>query len=172
MWGLFGVVWDSGRVLAELMSRYDVSGLRVLEVGCGIGLPSLVLNARGADITAMDHAPGAEAFLAYNVALNDDEPIPFTRGPMSDAAMDLGEFDLIIGSDVLYERGSAEVLCAFLGRHAAASAVVILVGPGRGSLGKYTKGMDALGFTSTRELVPIGEGDQLGRIVTSVRTAS
>lgn len=171
MWSLFGVVWDSGRLLAELMSSYDVTGLRVLEIGCGIGLPSLVLNARGADITAMDHNPSAEAFLAYNVALNEGDPIPFSRGPTDDAAGELGQFDLIITSDVLYERGSASALCGLLGRHAAAAATVILVGPGRGGLGKYTRGMDALGFSSTRELVPFGEAGALGRIVTSVRPA-
>jgi len=62
-WPLFGVVWESGKVLAQLMLGHEIAGLRVLEVGCGIGLASLVLRRRGADITATDQHPEARAFL-------------------------------------------------------------------------------------------------------------
>lgn len=56
-WPLFGIVWDSGNVLAHLMVEYEIVGLRILEVGCGIALASLVLNHRLADITATDYHP-------------------------------------------------------------------------------------------------------------------
>ena len=45
-WPIFGVVWDGGHALARFMADFDVTGLRVLEVGCGIGLTSLLLNER------------------------------------------------------------------------------------------------------------------------------
>ncbi len=54
-WPIFGVIWPSGEVLANLMLDYQIKGKRVLEVGCGIALASLVLNQRDADITATDH---------------------------------------------------------------------------------------------------------------------
>ena len=59
-WPLFGIVWDSGNVLAHLMVEYEIVGLRILEVGCGIALASLVLNHRLADITATAQAVTAE----------------------------------------------------------------------------------------------------------------
>jgi ETFB lysine methyltransferase len=78
-WPLFGVVWDASQVLAELMSIHEVEGLRVLEVGSGFGLASLVLRSRGADVTATDMHPRAADFLLRNPALNDQEPVPFVR---------------------------------------------------------------------------------------------
>ncbi|MFI4959611.1 MAG: class I SAM-dependent methyltransferase, partial [Lysobacterales bacterium] len=66
LWSLFGQVWPAGRVLAEAMSTHDIVGKRILELGCGLGLSSLVLQQRHADITASDHHPLAESFLRHN----------------------------------------------------------------------------------------------------------
>ena len=101
-WPLFGVVWDSSQVLAHFMLEHDIEGKRILEVGCGIALTSLVLNHRHADITATDHHPEVESFLKQNVKLNNGQKIPFTRTDWTNKNSDLGEFDLIIGSDLLY----------------------------------------------------------------------
>jgi 2-polyprenyl-3-methyl-5-hydroxy-6-metoxy-1,4-benzoquinol methylase len=46
-WSLFGQVWPSGRLLAQAMYRFEIAGKRILELGCGIGLASLVLRRRG-----------------------------------------------------------------------------------------------------------------------------
>jgi hypothetical protein len=62
-WPLFGLLWPAGIALAEEMSRFAVAGKSILEVGCGLGLGSLVLQRRGANITACDHHPLAEEFL-------------------------------------------------------------------------------------------------------------
>ena len=70
-WSLFGQVWPAGRLLAQAMHRFDIDGKRIMELGCGIGLASLVLKRRGADVVATDVHPLAEVFLAYNAALND-----------------------------------------------------------------------------------------------------
>ena len=51
VWPLFGIAWPSGIVLAEFMQEYDIDNKRILEVGCGIGVSSLLLNKRNADIT-------------------------------------------------------------------------------------------------------------------------
>lgn len=56
-WSQFGQVWPSGRLLAQAMHRYRIANKRILELGCGIGLASLVLQRRGADITASDMHP-------------------------------------------------------------------------------------------------------------------
>ena len=76
-WPLFGVLWPAGMALAEAMCVIPIAGRRILEVGCGLGLASLVLRRRGADITASDHHPLAGAFLRHNTDLNRLAPIPF-----------------------------------------------------------------------------------------------
>jgi predicted nicotinamide N-methyase len=138
-WPLFGVVWASGEVLAHLMFGYEVEGIRILEVGCGIALASLVLNHRLADITATDYHPEVEHFLVENVQLNKGKAIPFVRTGWGDADSSLGEFDLVIGSDLLYERGHVELLAGFIDRHARPHCEVILVDPGRGHHARFSK---------------------------------
>lgn len=149
-WPLFGVVWASGEVLAHHMLNYEVAGLRVLEVGCGIGLASLVLNHRLADITATDYHPEAGNFLLENVKLNSGKHIPFMRTGWADPDSGLGKFDLIIGSDLLYERSHVETLSGFIEQHANTQCTVILVDPGRGHHAPFSKKMVTLGYTHSQ----------------------
>ena len=145
-WPLFGVVWPSSEVLAHLMSDFDIKGKRILEVGCGIGLTSLLLNQRQADITATDYHPEVEGFLKKNVMLNDGKTIPFVRTGWNDEQSDLGEFDLILGSDLLYEVEHIDLLSEFINQHAKAECEVIIVDPGRGQHARFSKKMVRLGY--------------------------
>ena len=145
-WPLFGIVWDSSKVLAHHMFDYDVSDKRILELGCGIGLASLVLNHREADITATDYHPEAGSFLEENVRLNDGGEIPFIQTGWADEDEDLGLFDLIIGSDVLYEREHVELLSNFIELHAQPCCEVVIVDPGRGHHAPFSKKMVSLGY--------------------------
>jgi len=149
-WPLFGIVWPSGEVLAHLMSDFDIKGKRILEVGCGIALSSLVLNQRDADITATDYHPEAGNFLQENTELNEGRDIPFIRTGWADEETNLGKFDLIIGSDLLYERGHAELLSEFLNQHANDRCEIIIIDPGRGHHARFSKLMVTLGFEHTQ----------------------
>ncbi len=146
MWPLFGVIWDSGKVLAHLMHDYECKGLRILEVGCGIALASLVLNHRFMDITAMDYHPEVESFLRKNVQLNNGKEIPFFCTGWGDKDSGIGEFDLVIGSDLLYERSHVELLAGFIEQHAKETCDVILVDPGRGHHAHFSKKMSRFGY--------------------------
>ena len=146
-WPLFGVVWASGELLAHLMNDYEIEGRRVLEVGCGIALASLVLNHRMADITATDHHPEVERFLLENIKLNKAKKIPFVRTDWGDEDSGLGEFDLVIGSDLLYERSHVELLAGFIDQHAKPHCEVVLVDPGRGHHARFSKKMVSLGYS-------------------------
>jgi len=145
-WPLFGLIWTSGEVLAHLMLAHDVAGKRVLEVGCGIALASLVLNERLADITATDYHPEVERFLLENIRLNNGRSIPFVRTGWGDGDLELGKFDLVIGSDLLYERSHVPLLTGFIEEHARSRCEVILVDPGRGHHACFSKKMVGLGY--------------------------
>jgi predicted nicotinamide N-methyase len=155
-WPLFGVVWESSKVLARHMLDYDVAEKRILEVGCGIALASLVLNERQSDITATDVHPEAGGYLQHNVALNKGRAIPFTRTDWLDDATDLGLFDLIIGSDLLYEHAHAEMLSGFIEAHANPACEVVIVDPGRGNHARFSTMMGTHGFSVHRQK-PEGE---------------
>lgn len=162
MWPIFGVLWDCGTTLARLMVDHEVEGLRILEVGCGIGLASLVLNHRNADITATDRHPHAEKFLDYNAKLNQGANIPFMRTNWNAEHSDLGQFDLIIGSDLLYDREQTSPLSKFIDEHANPSCEVILIDPGRGQAGRMARQMTQLGYThsSHKDAESIAAGDR------------
>jgi len=133
------------------MLNYNVKGKRILEVGCGIALASLVLNHRLADIWATDHHPEAEKFLDKNVTLNNGKKIPFVCVGWNTIENDLGKFDLIIGSDLLYERDHVELLSDFIDHHAKKSCDVVIVDPGRGHHAPFSKKMVRLGYSHSQK---------------------
>lgn len=147
LWPLFGVIWPSSLVLAHYLFKFDFADKKILEVGCGIGLTSLLLNHLNADVTATDYHPEVETFLLENTQLNRDSIIPFVRTDWADPVTTLGEYDLIIGSDLLYEDEHVELLSDFIAQHCKAHCEVILVDPGRGRHAKFSRKMSALGFS-------------------------
>ncbi len=150
IWSLFGVVWQSSEVLAHLLFDYKIAGKRILEVGCGIGLTSLILNHRLADITATDYHPEAEQFLLENTLLNKGKAIPFVRTGWGDKKSSLGEFDLIVGSDLLYEGDHVDLLSGFINLHAKPHCEVIIVDPGRSYHARFSKKMITLGYSHSQ----------------------
>ncbi|WP_163340725.1 methyltransferase domain-containing protein [Desulfopila sp. IMCC35008] len=152
-WPLFGVVWGSSEVLAHLMVNHKIEGIRILEVGCGIGLASLVLNHRLADITSTDYHPEVQSFLQENTQLNNGPDIPFIRTAWADTNTSLGTFDLIRGSDLLYERDHAADLSHFIGQHSKTNCEVIIVDPGRGQSASFSKNMNKFGYTISKTQV-------------------
>lgn len=158
-WSLFGQVWPASRVLAQAMSDFEVAGKRILELGCGLGLSSLVLQRRQADITASDHHPLAEEFLIYNAALNGLPMPAYLDLGWTLPQPNLGRFDLIIGSDLLYERGHAEQLSTLIANHAHPSAEVLITDPGRGNSGAFTTALLRQGFSVDEVRSAFDDGD-------------
>ena len=163
-WPLFGLLWPSGAQLAaRLASRPVTAGERILEIGCGLGLASLVGHRRGADVTASDCHPLAGVFMLENLRLNALAPMKYRHGhwsasaPQRQHALDdglhalRGRFDLIIGSDLLYERDDDGALARFIARHAAPGAQVWIVDPDRGNRAAFNRHMAAQGFALHEE---------------------
>lgn len=172
-WPMFGLLWPSGPHLAARMAVRPVcAGERILEVGCGLALASLVGHRRGADVTASDRHPLAAEFLRENLRLNGLLPMKYrlgrwgggagsrqeTASPASQWQAALrnecavcGRYELIIGSDLLHERDETGTLAAFIGAHVTATAEVWMVDPDRGNRAMFHRHMAALGFGRTEE---------------------
>jgi len=155
-----------------------LGGERILEAGCGLGLASLVGHRRGADVTASDNHPLSASFLHHNARLNELAPIKYRHGPWRGARAGRhveGAFDLIIGSDLLYDRDASDALGGFIGRHAAAAAEVWIVDPDRGNRPAFNRQMRELGFGLREHRLDHGAGVGLaaykGRMLTYSRPA-
>lgn len=173
-WPLFGLLWPSGQVLAHAMTTIELKGRRILELGCGLALASLVLHRRGANITASDCHPLAAAFLLENLRLNGLPSMKYETGNWSRANHGLGRFDLIIGSDLLYDRDQPEALSQFIDQHASATVEVLIVDPDRGNRSSFNRKMDGLGFLHSQTLIsglPGKGGAYKGRMLRYLKSA-
>lgn len=162
LWPLFGVIWPAGLALARLVDSMELRGARLLEVGCGLGLAGVVAHRNGVDVTMSDHHPMVPVFLEHNVLLNGLGPLPFRRHDFQAGSADGERYDVIIGSDVLYERGHAGPLARFLGDHLRASARVLIIDPGRHHTAAFGRLMEAHGMTQQRSDCAL-PGDPLAR---------
>lgn len=145
-WPIFGTIWPSILVLAHHMLNFDIKDKRILELGCGMALSSLLLNERNADITATDYHPEVKKFLDRNVQLNNGKDIAFKRVDWADDTSELGLFDLIIGSDLLYEDLHVSLIAQFIEKHTMPKCEIIIVDPGRGRKSKLSAKMAEQGF--------------------------
>jgi predicted nicotinamide N-methyase len=111
----WSVLWRSGVALAREVDGRRLRGLRVVELGCGLGLPSIVAARGGAVALATDADPEALALVSRNAVLND--------AALETATVDWTEpgelaarapFDLVLAADVLYESADVEPLLALL----------------------------------------------------------
>lgn len=160
-WPLFGLLWPVGIVMAELMDEMDLSGLRICEVGCGLALAGIVAHSKGADVIATDFNPHAKEFLDHNIELNHLPPMRYVEANWCERYPDLGAFDLIIGSDVLYDRDHPKLLADFIAKHLKPRSRVIVTDPGRQNYRQFTKEMASLGFqcTTTMRKLPGDKND-------------
>lgn len=127
-------------MLAAELAACDLRGKRVVELGCGVGLPSVVAALGGAEVLATDWAADALPVVRENAARNgarlEAERIPWAA---PDALVARGPFDLAIASDVLYEERNAAQLLALLPRLAPEALVV---DPGRPWLRRFLAGAE------------------------------
>ena len=137
-------LWPSAHALTELLAERDLRGVRVLELGCGLGLPSLVAAAAGADVTATDWSPDAVALLARNARRNGlrlrAEVWRWTDPPERLGA----PWPLVIGSDLLYEARNAPWLSAALDSLVAPGGEALLADPGRATAEPFLAGWETV----------------------------
>ena len=113
----WSVLWRSGLALARALAGVRLAGLRVVELGCGLGVPSLAVARAGATVLATDECADALELVERNA--HENELSLSTARVEWDAADDLvarGPFDLVVAADVLYERESVAALLSLLPR--------------------------------------------------------
>ena len=122
-------LWASGVALARAVGESDLKGARVVELGAGLGLPSLAAALQGADVLATDWAEDAVELLRVNARRNNVElRAERVRWDQPAALLAGAPWDVVLGADLLYESRNAEQLLELL---PLLAADVLLADPGR-----------------------------------------
>ena len=113
----WAVLWRSGVALAHELDGLALDGVRVVELGCGLAVPSIAAARAGAAVLATDASPEALALVALNAHANG---VRIETATVDWAAPDelvgRAPFDLVLAADVLYERASVAPLLLLLPR--------------------------------------------------------
>jgi predicted nicotinamide N-methyase len=126
--------WPSGGVLAgTLADDPPPKGARVLELGCGLALPSIVAARAGADVLATDGSEDAVAFAAHSLALNEleAEVAQVDWSEQGDVLAARGPWDLVLAADVLYLKGNVDLALDLVPRLVAPGGEVRIADPRR-----------------------------------------
>jgi predicted nicotinamide N-methyase len=131
-------LWPSALALARAVSTRSLGGVRVVELGCGLGLPSIAAALAGARVLATDWSPDAIALLVENARRNGAELTTAVRQWSDpDALAAGGPWELVLASDVLYERRNVQLLLDLLPRLVDERGEVLLADPGRPPAGAF-----------------------------------
>jgi len=125
-------LWPSGVALARRVAARALRGARVLELGCGLGLPSLAAALAGGRVLATDWSPEAIALLGGNAERNGAElEMEIVDWARPEALLERAPWDLVLGADLLYERRNVAPLLALLPSLLGERGELWLADPGR-----------------------------------------
>lgn len=162
-------LWPSGLALASELAGRDITGARILELGAGLSLPSLIALARGAHPLATDWYPVALAFARANAAaagLGDLDTLEVDWSHPPAELFARGPFDLIIGADVAYERRHAAQLAQLLTGAAGASTSLLIADPRRPDADALVSVLVGAGWVHRRDERRVtGRPDEQGSII-------
>lgn len=124
-------VWPSSIILAEKLLELDGGGRSALELGCGVGLSTMAATKSGFDVLSTDYYEDALDVTRANVFRNLGLRARTRLVDWRHLPSDLGRFDLVFASDVLYEKEYAELLPEILRASLAVGGMALIADPGR-----------------------------------------
>jgi predicted nicotinamide N-methyase len=157
-------LWPSSYALADRLAseqgREGDAPLRLLELGCGLGLVSIAALDAGFDILATDYYEDALNFTRANVWRVLGERVAVRLVDWRALPPDLGTFDRVVAADVLYERRYAAIVAATLAHTLARGGTALVADPGRSALPSFLRECNARGLAGASvESWRYAEGD-------------
>jgi predicted nicotinamide N-methyase len=140
-------LWPSAISLALHLYERNLAGTRAIELGCGVGLPTVAALNRGARVLATDHYEAALDFTAHNARANlGQEPETALLDWRAPDVPHPAAFDLVVGADVLYERPNAVALADLVPKLLAPEGEAIFADPRRDDAPAFVRMMEEKGF--------------------------
>lgn len=124
---MWSKLWEASAVLVQHMADLPVDHERsILELGAGLGVAGITAAAMGHDVTLTEYDPNALLFLQANVAQNNCDRAKVRRLDWFQPDLD-GKFDLIIGSELVYQDKAVDALGALFNRYLHPQGKIVLV---------------------------------------------
>jgi predicted nicotinamide N-methyase len=141
-------LWASAVALAHDVSLRALRGKPTLELGCGLGLPSIAAALAGGRVLATDWSPDAVRATAANAERNGVELETLQCAwDEADPLVERGPWPLVLASDVLYERRNVEQLLDLLPRLVDETGLILLADPGRVPAERFLAAAPERGWT-------------------------
>lgn len=156
----FGILWPAAEGLSIYLSENAevVRGKKVLELGCGLGLPSLVSSYLGASVLATDFHPDVEEYFFRNCR-HSSLKADYKRMNWREDISPVDQFDVVLGSDVLYESKHPEEVAKGLLKYVRPGGTIILSDPGRAYVQNFVKFMNDRGQKEEMSFVKVDTKD-------------
>ncbi|GAB5439953.1 MAG: methyltransferase domain-containing protein [Fuerstiella sp.] len=146
----WSVLWSAARPTAEVVLQTDWTGRQtVLELGCGMGLTGLAALMCGLHVTFTDAVPTAVRLALHNAQRNgfshcDGHVLDWNTATR--ASEDVDQFDVILASDVLYERKLHLVLLKLLRQRLTDDGICLIGDPFRQAGDRFIATAQAAGW--------------------------
>lgn len=124
-------LWPSSVVLARFLRGLRGDGRTLLELGCGSGVVTTAAARAGFAVTATDYYADSSLFARVNAWRNTQVDVTARCADWNSWPSDLGLFDLIVASDVLYEQRNAPLIARVMAHALAPHGEGWIADPGR-----------------------------------------
>ena len=141
-------LWPSAQILAREVRTMRLGGQRVLELGCGLGIVAVAAVLAGGEVTATDYYDDAILFARLNVVEATGRTIATRMVNWVEMPPDLGKFDVVLASDVLYEHRYAALVAGAITATLVRGGEAIVADPGRIALDEFLEECSDRGLTS------------------------
>ena len=118
-------IWEASLVLADFMTRVPARGQRILEVGSGMSVPGMVASALGHDVTVTDYEEEIMDFVRASAIVNGCHNLKCETLDWFEPR-DLGRFDIILASEVVFHRRFFEPLLDVLRAYLSPGGVIYM----------------------------------------------
>ena len=152
-------LWPSAQILANDVAIMRFRGQRVLELGCGLGVVAIGAVLAGAEVTATDYYEDALLFAQLNVAEATGQAIATRMVDWVSMPEDLGKFDVVLASDVLYEHRYASMVAEAIATTLVRGGEAIVADPGRIALDEFLEECSDRGLASEPDVRPYVDGE-------------
>ena len=152
-------LWPSAQILANEVAIMRLAGQRVLELGCGLGVVALGAAMAGAEVTATDYYDDAILFASLNVQAATGKEIATRMVNWVAMPEDLGKYDVVLASDVLYEHRYASMVADAIAKTLVRGGEAIVADPGRIALEEFLEECSDRGLVSEPDPRPYVDGE-------------